>query len=344
MTEGAKLSRLIMRGGFLFVWACLVTALSANVSHAQDATKTLSIGTGGKSGVYYPVGVSICDIMRRTKSGHGLDCLVHSTGGSVDNIKKLQSGEVNFAIVQSDILYYAIQGFGPFKDHGPDPDLRTVLSLHNEAFTVLARADAGIRSFDDLRGKRVNIGNPGSGQRTFLELLMRIKGWGAGTFAATLELPADEQGKALCDNQVDAIVYVVGHPNAAIKTAASSCPTVLVEVHDDAVHKLIDKYPYFTDTVIKGKAYPGSPSSTKTFGATATVVTLAKTPDDVVFALTKTIFNSFTDLKFSNAALFDVTPQGMVSNATAPHHPGTLRFIKDATNLDSLMSVKPPVR
>lgn len=311
---------------------------------AQDPTRTVVIGTGGKTGVYYPVGVALCDIVNRGRADNGLTCRVESTGGSVDNIQKIQDGELNFGIVQSDILYYAVNGFGPFKDRGADAQLRAVVSLHTEAFTVLARADAGIRTFDDLKGKRVNIGNPGSGQHTFMELFMKVKGWGADVFASTMELPADEQAAALCEGKVDAVVFVVGHPNAAIKNAATACETVLVDVHGPAVHKLLDTYPYFVQAVIPGRKYPGAPASTPTFGVSAVLVTPAKTLDKAVLALTRTIFNSFSDLKFSHPALFALTPAAMAGETTAPMHPGAARFIEKSTNLNELMNVKPPAR
>lgn len=312
--------------------------------HAQDASRSVTIGTGGKSGVYFPVGSTICDMLRRSQAEHGIVCRADSTGGSVDNVNKIKSGELNFGLVQSDILFYAVNGFGPFKEVGPNTDLRTVVALHNETFTVLARADAGIGSFDDLKGKRVNIGNPGSGQRTFLELLMRMKGWGMDAFAKTLEVPADEQAKALCGNEVDAIVYVAGHPNAAIKTAAETCATVLVSVHGEAVHKLIETYPYFATSTIPGGKYPGTPASVQSFGVNAVLVTSANVPDDVVYVLTQHLFNNFTDLKFSHAALSAMTPQGMVKNATSPVHPGAVRYIEQSTDLHKLMEVNPARR
>lgn len=331
-----------MNKQYLAVSLLLVAVLAVHTHpvQAQNASQTVAIGTAGKSGVYSPVGTAICEIMQRGKVKHGLSCHIDNTGGSVDNIEKMQSGALNFAIVQSDILYYAVNGFGPFKGHGPDPKLRSVSSLHTEAFTVLARADASIRTFDDLQGKRVNVGNVGSGQRTFLDLLMRVKGWGKDAFAARLELPADEQAQALCDNKVDAIVYVVGHPNASIKNATKACETVLVNVKGPAVQKLVDTYPYFVPTKIPGGKYPGSPSTTRTFGVTAVLITASDTPEVMVNELTKTIFNNLTDLKFSHAALFDLTPTGMVNSATAPFHPGALRFIEQSTNLGERMNAK----
>jgi len=320
----------------------LFTALLAfpQLGHAQD--KAITIGTGGTSGVYYPVGGAICSILQRGKATHGLTCSAESTGGSVDNVERLRAGTLDFALVQSDVLFYAFNGFGPFKGKGPNTTLRSVVSLHTEAFTVLARADAGIRTFDDLRAKRVNIGNEGSGQRTFMELLLRVKKWDADAFVSS-QLPADQQAQALCANQVDAIVYVVGHPNGSIKQATASCDTILVNVYDDDVKKMIETYPFFVPATIPGK-YPGNPATTHTFGVTANLATTANSPDNVVFEMTRTLLNSFTDLKFSHTALFDLTPTAMVNRTTTPMHPGAMRFIKQSTNLSERMKVRPAPR
>lgn len=333
-----RTSRRCLAGAFLVVGILLAQGLALPGAQASD----IKIGTGGVSGVYYPVGTAVCDLVNRGFSRASTGCVAISTGGSVDNIERLRRGEVNFAIVQSDILYYAINGFGPFKDKGPMGSLRSVVALHQEAFTVLARADANVRTFDDLRGKHVNIGNPGSGQRTFLDLLLLMKGWTLDDFASTAVHPADEQVDALCSGEVDAIVYMVGHPNDAIRTAANTCKTNLVEVFGPSVKALIEKYPYFGPSKIEGKYYPGSGLRTYTFGVRAVLVTTSATPVDTVKGATQALFNGFVDLKFSHAALSRLTPTAMVQGVTAPAHEGTRIFIEKSTDLSQFMNVKAP--
>lgn len=319
-----------------------VFALVAAVLSAPALASDIRIGTGGLGGVYYPVGNALCDTINRRFVRDSTGCAAISTGGSVDNVERLRSGDVNFAIVQSDILFYALNGFGPFKDKGPMPELRSVVALHQESFTVLARADARIRTFADLKGKHVNIGNPGSGQRTFLELLMRVKGWTLDDFASTAVHPADDLGDALCSGEVGAVTYMVGHPNDTIRETAAKCPTNLVEVFGPGAKHLMEKYPYFGPTVIPGKHYPGSPSRTRSFGVRAVLVTTTAMPEDVAKGVTQAIFNGFVDLKFSHAALARLTPTAMVQGVVVPAHDGTRLFLEQSTDLTKFMDVRPP--
>lgn len=303
----------------------------------------ITIGTGGVSGVYYPTGVKLCELINTNEGRHGIHCSTKSTAGSVANAQQIRAGAYDFGIVQSDVQFYALKGYGPFKQQGPDHKLRAVISLHPEPFTLIARADANIRSLDDLVGKRVNIGNPGSGQRTSMDLVMRAKGWTKGAFALTTELPSDEQSAALCANEIDAIVMTVGHPNPDIKKDLMTCGAVLVNVDGPAIQRLIKKYPYYSQMLIPGRAYPGSSLSTRTFGVSATLVTSSDTPERVVNELLQALFNNFTDFKFSHPALFSLVPADMQKNGlTAPLHVGSKNYFKRAADLSKLLKIKPP--
>ena len=195
----------------------------------------VTIGTGGVTGVYYPTGGSICRLVNKDKATHLVRCTVESTGGSVYNINTIRAGELDLGVAQSDWQYHAYNGTSKFADAGAFTDLRAVFSVHPEPFTVVARADSGIRNLEDLKGKRVNIGNPGSGQRGTMEVLMDALGWDKSTFALASELKSSEQSKALCDNKIDAMVFTVGHPSGSIKEATTSCDSVLVKVTGAAV-------------------------------------------------------------------------------------------------------------
>ena len=184
--------------------AVVAVALSGTAARAADEG-FFSIGTGGVTGVYYPAGGAICRLVNKEKAAHGLTCTVESTGGSLYNLNALRSGEIEFGVAQSDWQYHALNGTSKFADEGPMTDLRSVFSLYAEPFTVLARADAGIETFADLKGKRVNIGNPGSGQRATMQVVMDAYGWTLQDFAFASELKSAEQAQALCDNKVDAI-------------------------------------------------------------------------------------------------------------------------------------------
>ncbi|MDF4701975.1 TAXI family TRAP transporter solute-binding subunit, partial [Vibrio parahaemolyticus] len=176
---------------------------------------------------------------------HGIRCSVESTGGSIYNINTIRAGELDLGIAQSDWQYHAYKGTSKFEESGPFKELRAVFSVHPEPFTVVARKDANIKTFDDLKGKRVNIGNPGSGQRGTMEVLMNQYGWSNDDFKLVSELKAAEQSKALCDNKIDAFIYMVGHPNGSIKEATTSCDAKLVSATGPKIDKIVADNPYY---------------------------------------------------------------------------------------------------
>lgn len=256
--------------------------LSAPAAFAEDF---VTIGTGGVTGVYYPTGGAICRLVNKGRKEHGVRCSVESTGGSVYNINTIREGELEFGVAQSDWQYHAYNGTSKFSDAGAFEGLRAVFSVHPEPFTVVARADAGISSFEDLKGKRVNIGNPGSGQRGTMEVLLEAMGWTTGDFALATELKAAEQSAALCDNQIDAMVYTVGHPSGSIQEATTACDSVLVNVGGDAVDGLIADNSFYRSATIPGGMYRGNDADTSTFGVGATFVTSSDVSEEAVYTV-----------------------------------------------------------
>ena len=248
-------------------------------SAAVSETTFVTIGTGGVTGVYYPTGGAIARLVNKGKKEHGIRASVESTGGSVYNLNAIASGELEMGVAQSDWQYHAYNGTDKFKEKGPNKDLRAVFSVHPEPFTVVARADAGIKNFEDLKGKRVNVGNPGSGQRGTMEVLMEKLGWTMDDFKLASELKPAEQSQALCDNKIDAYVYTVGHPNGSIKEATTSCDAVIVSVTGEVVDALVADNPYYRKATVPGGMYRGTDQDTMTFGVGATFVTSAKVPE-----------------------------------------------------------------
>jgi TRAP transporter TAXI family solute receptor len=297
---------------------------------AAMAEEFITIGTGGVTGVYYPTGGAICRLVNKGRKEHGVRCSVESTGGSVYNINTIREGELEFGVAQSDWQFHAYNGSSKFQDKGKFEDLRSVFSVHPEPFTVVARVDAGVTNFDDLKGKRVNIGNPGSGQRGTMEVLMNQKGWGMGDFALATELKAAEQSAALCDNQIDAMVYTVGHPSGSIQEATTACDSVLVTVDGPAVDKLVDHNTFYRKATIKGGTYRGSPDDVSTFGVGATLVTSAKVSDEAVYALVSSVFENFDAFKKLHPAFANLKPEEMVKDGlSAPLHPGAEKYYKE---------------
>lgn len=306
----------------------LSTLLTPAVASAETFIK---IGTGGVTGVYYPTGGAICRLVNRDRARHGIRCSVEATGGSVYNLNTLRAGELDMAVAQSDWQYHAYHGTSAeFENQGPNPELRAVFSLHPEPFTVLARADANIRNFDDLKGKRVNVGNPGSGQRGTIEVLMNAKGWTMRDFSLASELGAVEQASALCDNRIDAMVYVVGHPSGAIQEATTTCDSRLVNVNDDTVKALVEEYSYYRMVDLPAGMYRGNDQGAETFGVAATFVSSTAVPEEVIYELVKAVFDNFETFQRLHPAFQALTKESMVKEAlSAPLHPGAERYYRE---------------
>ena len=295
------------------------------------ATQYVTIGTGGVTGVYYPTGGAICRLVNKTRKEHGIRCSVESTGGSVYNLNTIAAGELDMGVAQSDWQYHAYNGTSKFEAQGPNKDLRAVFSVHPEPFTVVARADSNIENFMDLKGKRVNVGNPGSGQRGTMEVLMNALGWTMDEFKLVSELKSAEQSQALCDNKVDAMVFTVGHPSGSIKEATTSCDSVLVDVTGPAVDKLVADNAYYRKATIPGGMYRGTDEDTQTFGVGATFVTSAKVPEEVIYQVVKAVFENFDEFKKLHPAFGVLKKEEMVKDGlSAPLHKGAAKYYKEA--------------
>lgn len=314
-----------------FAVAAAVSLGAASTAVSAQEQRFVTIGTGGVTGVYYPAGGAICRLVNMDRKEHGIRCSVESTGGSVYNLNAIRQGELDLAVAQSDWQYHAYNGTSQFKDDGPNKKLRAVFSLHPEPFTVVASKGSGIKNFDDLAGKRVSVGNPGSGQRATAEVLMDEMGWTLDKFSLAAELKAAEQSQALCDGNIDAFFYTVGHPSGAIKEATTSCDSVLVNVNNKSAQKLIDDNPYYRKAVIPGDMYRGSDDDVTTFGVAATFVSSTDVPNEVVYEVVKAVFENFDSFKRLHPAFNNLNKEEMVSDAlSAPLHPGAVKYYKEA--------------
>lgn len=307
--------------------AAAVLSLAAGSVTAQE--KFITIGTGGQTGVYFVVGQSICRLINRGTAEHNLKCTAPSTGGSIANINAIAAGDMDMGVAQSDWQFHAYNGSSQF-DGAKVDKLRAVFSVHGEPFTVIARKDANINSFDDLKGKRVNVGNPGSGQLATMEVVLAAKGWTMGDFALASELKPAEQAAALGDNKVDAIIYTVGHPNGSIQEAVSTVDANLVPVEGEAIDKLVADNPFYAYASIPGGMYKGSDAETKTFGVKATFVTSADVDEDVVYQVVKAVFDNFERFKGLHPAFANLKEEEMIKDGlSAPLHPGAEKYYKE---------------
>ena len=287
----------------------------------------ISLGTGPVSGLYYPTGQAICDVVNKGGSAAPLRCSVEATPGSVYNIEAIHSGEEEFALVQSDVQYFASMGEGRWKDK-PVGKLRSVMSFYPELVTLIARPDAGIASVNELAGKRVNIGAPGSGTRATWDVLKATLGISETDLAEASEQKPEAAAERLCANTLDASLLIVGHPSKLVDSEIKACRLTLVPIDGPKIDALVAAKPYYVKGVIPGSDY-GLPADTPTVGGLTTLVTSADVPDDVVYALTMTIMQNLEKLRHQ-PALAGLDPQKMVTQSlTAPLHPGAERAYRE---------------
>ena len=288
------------------------------------------MGTGNVAGVYFPVGVALCRLANQHRRETGLRCAARPTAGSVTNIDGIRDGTFELAIVQSDTQADALNGTGAFAAAGPYPELRAVMALYPELLTIVARADAGVTGLADLAGKRVALGEPGSGTRAIADALIAALGWTTASFAATPDLPPDRVANALCDGEIDAFFYAVGHPAAVIQAATTDCDATLIDAGGALVNELVEKTPSFVAATIPAGLYRGTDRPVATFGVSATLVTRADVPDDTITAIVSGIFGDIDTLRGLDPVLAKLDPAAMVADGlSAPLHPAAARYYRE---------------
>jgi len=297
---------------------------------AYARTTFVTIGTGGLTGVYYPTGGAIAKMVNKKKSAYGIRATVESTGGSAFNINAIMSGDLEFGIAQSDKQFQAMKGMAEWTESGPQTDLRAVFSIHDEAVTLISAVESEIKDVSDLKGKIVNIGNPGSGQRQNAIEILKTIGLDPETDLNAENLKASEAPSILQDGRIDAFFYTVGHPNGAIKEATSGARKVRF-TSIKGVENMLKKYPYFSKTTIQTSMYPGAQNDAdiQTIGMKATLVTSAKVSKDVVYAITKEVFENFEAFKKLHPAYATLTREGMLTGLSAALHPGAEKYYKE---------------
>lgn len=320
------LSCVVTTQGFLLApGLVLAAALSLPV---QAESRIVSLGTGGVTGLYYPTGGALCRLMNRMRNEHGIRCAVRSTPGSVSNLQRVLLGELDMGIAEAGQLYNAVQGRGKFPE--PSKNLRTLISLYPEYISVLTRTDSGIRDFSDLRSKRINIGEEGSSQRITLGMLMSERGWALSGFGEVHELEPSGQADALCENRIDATLYVVGHPSGAIKEALRDCDSALISLSAHDVEALIQRNPHYRPQVLSGEFYGEAQVDVETAAVNATLFALDDLPDAVAYALVKSLVSQFEYFQRMHPAFRQLELKDMVhAPLAAPLHPGAEKYFRE---------------
>ena len=311
-----------------FLLAATVAAVGA-AGPAVAQQKFISIGTGGVTGVYYPTGGAICRLVNRGRKQHGIRCSAESTGGSIYNINTIRNGELEFGVAQSDWQYHAYNGTSKFKDKGAFKKLRAVFSVHAEPVTIIARQDSGISNITDFKGKRVNIGNPGSGTLGTYEVIEKAMGWKRGDLKLAAQMKSSETAKAVCDGKIDAYFWLVGHPSALTQESIASCATKLVNAQAPAIDKLVADNPYYRVATIPAGMY-NNKEDIKTFGVGATFVSSSDVPENVVYTVVSAVFENFDNFKKLHPAFKHLKAEEMIKDSlSAPLHAGAAKYYKE---------------
>lgn len=309
-----------------------IGAISQVAAHAEDEVFA-SIGNGQLNGIYYPVGKAICQIVNRDLRTHGVRCSPEATPGSVYNIGALKSGELEFAIVQSDVQFAAYHGDDPWTGNA-FADLRSVFSLYPEPVTAIARADAHIKELAELAGRRVNVGGRGSGIRATWNTIEAALGWDDQQRVRPAELRAGASAAALCSGAIDASLMIIGHPSSLVRSQLDACATNFVAITGPAIDKLVDDRPYYQIETIPSKDY-GAASDVPTFGGRATLVTSASVDARIVAVIAKELLTHLSELRTLHPALARLTAGQMIKDGlTAPLHPGAARVYKERDLLE----------
>jgi uncharacterized protein len=322
-----------MRAARSIVLAVFLASASAScVAPALIGDRApLTIATGGPGGVYHPVGNAICRMFNLAEEHSTARCVTRLSEGSVANVRHVRRGEAALGLSQSDVAYAAHRGEGPFTAAGPDTELRTVIALHPEALAVIARADAGIRRIEDLRGKRISVGRSGVASVVAPDDLLAAYGWTTSDFARSLSLGLAEQNRALCDKSVDAIMFQAAQPSGFIQEATIGCPARLLRLEGPAIDRLLAAHPYYVASVIPGGMYDGNPDDVPTFGTRVMLVASSRESEDLVYAVVKAVFENFADFRRLHPAFFTLKSSDLVPGGdVTPIHPGAAKYYRDA--------------
>ncbi len=297
--------------------------------YAGWADEEIIIGTGSQEGVYYHAGRAICRIINTKVDG--VSCKTVSTAGSLFNLRNVCDGGLDLGISQSDWQYHAVNGTGPMRFMDPSfGNLRALFSLHSEPFTLVVRRDSGITGFDQLPGHRINIGNPGSGQRATMKVVMDAMGWSKKDFMLVEELNAAEQSFALCNNRIQAMIYTVGHPNRSVEKATRLCNASLVTVDGPVIDQLVAANPFYAYTVIPPDFYSGSLKPVRTFGVKATVVAASDLGNNTVYKIVQALFENLGTFRKLHPAFKMLEPEAMVREGiSAGLHDGARDYFKE---------------
>ncbi len=291
-----------------------------------ERPERLAVATGGTTGVYYPLGGGIANII--SENVDGVTANAESTGASVENVNLLSDGDVDFAMVQNDIAYYAFNGEEMFDDQDPMENLRGIATLYPETIQIVADANAGINSIEDLVGKRVAVGAPGSGTEANARQILAAHGISYDDFTADF-LSFGEAADNLRDGNVDAAFVTAGTPTAAITDLSTQHNVILLSMDQDKIDALIADYPYYAQVEIAGGTYRNQDDDVTAVAVMAMLAVRAELDDDLIYDITEAIFTNLNVLANQHARGGDVTLEGALDGMSLEVHPGAQRYFDE---------------
>jgi TRAP transporter TAXI family solute receptor len=294
----------------------------------------ITIGSGDFSGLYYPTGLIIARMINAKRDLYGIRAAVEATNGATFNLNGIMAGYLEFGLAQSDTLYEAVHGLAAWEEKGPQQDLRYVFSLHHEAVTLVAAVDAGITTLADLKGKRVSLGNPGISRHRIVMDILTASGLDPKRDMTQFDVMASDAPALLQDNRIDAYFFTVGHPSETVQRGLSGeRQTRLIPIAGPAIDRLVAEKRYYSHgTIPVRRLYPeaGDQPDVATMGVLAVLCTSSRVSADVVYDLTKEVFENFESFRFKHPAFYNLKKESMLKGLGAPLHPGALRYYREA--------------
>ncbi|MEZ5740592.1 MAG: TAXI family TRAP transporter solute-binding subunit [Burkholderiaceae bacterium] len=322
------------RAALLLAAAALtVAALGGRVlanPPVHDERRLVTISSGAVGGVYLPAAGALCRLLNQQIEQHQFRCAVEVTDGSLQNLNELLADETDFGLVQTDVQADAVLGRGRFAGEGAQAKLRSLFALHAEPVTLVSRIDSGIERFEDLRGKRLSIGELQSGTQSTMAMLLEAFGLAGSELARLENMNPQSAAAALCENRLDAFAYVVGHPNQLVRSASESCAVRIVELSGPVIERVLQAHPYITRARIPANLYVGHEVATNTIGVRASLLSTDRLSDDAAYAITRAVFQNLPALRALHPAFSQLAAPEMLSGSTAPLHPGARRYLLEA--------------
>lgn len=316
-----KFKKLAAIGMAMVVSAAILTGCGGD----DGGKKFLNIATGGTAGTYYPIGGAMAEILN--KDIKGMNASAQSTGATVANINMLKEGSVDLAIVQNDITYYAVNGTEMFKDKKVD-NIRGIATLYPETCQFVTLDNSGIKSIQDLKGKKVAVGAAGSGAEANARQILEAYGITYNDIEVQY-LSFAEGASALKDGNVDAAFLTAGYPTASVQDISSQNKIRLLPVDSDKAEALIAKYPFYTKTTIPAGTYAGFNEEVQTISVMAMLVATDKVDDKLGYEIAKAIFSNLDRLQAAHSVGKLITKDGAMKGMSLPMNAGAEKFFKE---------------